>query len=233
MKRHPTNKGSRCWSGRAAAPRQARTPSGPPRRRPWSRPLPPAAPGPSPGCLHTAIRARRPGQPRRSAGRPEPTGPEPGQGQRARRRHRGQRRLAARQAELAAAIEQATSAGTTSHLPLGQIRPSARQLDTERKLLTHAVRLSAYNAESALARLLRPHYARGDDESPRSCARPSPCPATSRSSATSCTSGSTPPAPPPQPRPRRPLRRTHRHQHPLPRTNLTLADSIEDHSDSA
>jgi len=37
-------------------------------------------------------------------------------------------------------------------------------LETERKLLTHAIRMSAYNSESALARLLRPHYARSQDE---------------------------------------------------------------------
>jgi len=37
-------------------------------------------------------------------------------------------------------------------------------LETERKLLTHAIRMSAYNAESALARLLRPHYPRSEDE---------------------------------------------------------------------
>ncbi len=30
--------------------------------------------------------------------------------------------------------------------------------------MTHAIRLSAYNSESALARLLRPHYPRGEDE---------------------------------------------------------------------
>ena len=30
--------------------------------------------------------------------------------------------------------------------------------------MTHAIRMSAYNAESALARLLRPHYSGGDDE---------------------------------------------------------------------
>jgi hypothetical protein len=53
---------------------------------------------------------------------------------------------------------------TPSHLPLGQVRPGSRLLETERKLLTHAIRMSAYNTESALARLLRPHYARGDDE---------------------------------------------------------------------
>ena len=64
--------------------------------------------------------------------------------------------------DLAAA--KATSRETPSHLPLGQVRPGSRLLETERKLLTHAIRMSAYNSESALARLLRPHYARGDDE---------------------------------------------------------------------
>jgi hypothetical protein len=72
------------------------------------------------------------------------------------------RTLAAANADLAAA--KATSATTASHLPLGQVRPGSQLLETERKLLTHAIRMSAYNAESALARLLRPHYARGDDE---------------------------------------------------------------------
>jgi hypothetical protein len=64
--------------------------------------------------------------------------------------------------DLAAA--KAASRETPSHLPLGQVRPGSRLPETERKLLTHAIRMSAYNTESALARLLRPHYARGDDE---------------------------------------------------------------------
>jgi hypothetical protein len=34
------------------------------------------------------------------------------------------------------------------NLPLGQVRPGSRLLETERKLLTHAIRMSAYNAES-------------------------------------------------------------------------------------
>src|SRR5665811_1576543 len=74
-------------------------------------------------------------------------------------------------------------------LRLGQVRPGSRLLETERKLLTHGIRMSAYNAESALARLLRPHYSRGDDEaralpdavepSPRSASSsPTPEPAT-------------------------------------------------------
>ena len=67
-------------------------------------------------------------------------------------------------AETALAAAQAASRVTISHLPLAQVRPAGRRLETERKLLTHAIRMSAYNSESALARLLRPHYSRGDDE---------------------------------------------------------------------
>jgi hypothetical protein len=70
--------------------------------------------------------------------------------------------LTAAISDLAAAKE--ASRETPSHLPLGQVRPGSRLLETERKLLTHAIAMSAYNTESALARLLRPHYARGDDE---------------------------------------------------------------------
>lgn len=41
-------------------------------------------------------------------------------------------------------------------VPLAQVCPEARLLETKRSLLTHAVRMSAYNSESALARLLAP-----------------------------------------------------------------------------
>jgi len=70
--------------------------------------------------------------------------------------------LVAAQADLADAKQ--ASRDTPSHLPLGQVRPGSRLLETERKLMTHAIRMSAYNTESALARLLRPHYSRGEDE---------------------------------------------------------------------
>ena len=72
--------------------------------------------------------------------------------------------LALNAAQLDLAAAKKSSRKTASHLPLGQVRPGSRLLETERKLLTHAIRMSAYNTESALARLLRPHYARGDDE---------------------------------------------------------------------
>ncbi len=66
--------------------------------------------------------------------------------------------------QTALATAKATSRATPSHLPLGQVRPGSRLLETERKLLTHAIRMSAYNSESALARLLRPHYSRSERE---------------------------------------------------------------------
>ena len=55
-------------------------------------------------------------------------------------------------------------AATPSHVQLAQVRPNARLLDEETKLITHAIRMAAYNAETTLARLLREHYARADDE---------------------------------------------------------------------
>jgi transposase-like protein len=64
--------------------------------------------------------------------------------------------------QLAAARQAAT--GTPARVPLAEVAPDARLLDTETKLLTHACRIAAYNAESALARLLAPHYARANDE---------------------------------------------------------------------
>ncbi len=72
--------------------------------------------------------------------------------------------LALRVAQADLATAKKTSRTTETHLPLGQVRPGSRRLETERKLLTHAIRMSAYNTESALARLLRSHYSRGDDE---------------------------------------------------------------------
>ena len=49
-------------------------------------------------------------------------------------------------------------------LPLGQVRPEAVRLAPERKRIHDAIRMATYNAESALARLLAPHYARAEDE---------------------------------------------------------------------
>jgi transposase-like protein len=87
---------------------------------------------------------------------------QPGSGGKATVDPASSRALIGATTDLAAAKK--TSRQTPSHLPLGQVRPGSRLLETETKLLTHAIRMSAYNTESALARLLRPHYARGDDE---------------------------------------------------------------------
>jgi transposase len=49
-------------------------------------------------------------------------------------------------------------------VPLREARPDAVRLHPERKRLHDAIRMATYNAESALARLLAPHYPRADDE---------------------------------------------------------------------
>ena len=63
-------------------------------------------------------------------------------------------------------LEQAgeDSRATPSHVPLHDVRPDARLLEEERKLITHAIRMAAYNSESALARMIAPHYRRAEDE---------------------------------------------------------------------
>jgi hypothetical protein len=65
-------------------------------------------------------------------------------------------------AELGAA--QANAADTPARLPLGDVAPGTVRLDTETKLITHAIRMAAYNTETALARALQGHYSRADDE---------------------------------------------------------------------
>jgi hypothetical protein len=42
--------------------------------------------------------------------------------------------------------------------------PNAQVLDPERKRIHDAIRMATYNAESMLARLLRGHFARADDQ---------------------------------------------------------------------
>jgi hypothetical protein len=53
---------------------------------------------------------------------------------------------------------------TPSRVRLATVRPDARLLDEEAKLITHAIRMAAYNAETTLARMLAPHYARAVHE---------------------------------------------------------------------
>jgi prepilin-type processing-associated H-X9-DG protein len=49
-------------------------------------------------------------------------------------------------------------------IALGEARPGAVVLDDERKRLHDAIRMGAWNAESALARALGPHFSRAEDE---------------------------------------------------------------------
>jgi hypothetical protein len=53
---------------------------------------------------------------------------------------------------------------TPARVPLGQLHPDAQVLDPERQRIHDAIRMATYNAESILARLLRSHFARADDE---------------------------------------------------------------------
>jgi hypothetical protein len=51
-------------------------------------------------------------------------------------------------------------------LPLGQVNPGQQVLDVQTKLITHAIRIAAFNTATALARAIRVHtgYARANDE---------------------------------------------------------------------
>jgi len=79
----------------------------------------------------------------------------------------------ARLSQATAAVEGATAtteglarvaATVPAKVALAAVRPEAARLDPERKRIHDAVRMATYNAESSLARLVAPHYARADDE---------------------------------------------------------------------
>jgi Helix-turn-helix domain len=63
-------------------------------------------------------------------------------------------------------LEQAdqAAAAVPARVPLGTLAPDMARLDAETKQITHAIRMAAYNAETALARALDGHYARAGDE---------------------------------------------------------------------
>jgi hypothetical protein len=63
-------------------------------------------------------------------------------------------------------LEQAdqAAAATPARVPLGTLAPDMARLDAETKQITHAIRMAAYNTETALARALAGHYARAGDE---------------------------------------------------------------------
>jgi transposase len=56
------------------------------------------------------------------------------------------------------------AAATPARVALSTLAPDMVRLDAETKQITHAIRMAAYNAETALARALDGHYARAGDE---------------------------------------------------------------------
>jgi hypothetical protein len=56
------------------------------------------------------------------------------------------------------------AAATPSRVPLGTLAPDMMRLEAEVKQITHAIRMTAYNAETTLARTLDGRYARAGDE---------------------------------------------------------------------
>ena len=71
-----------------------------------------------------------------------------------------------REAEAALTLAEAKHEQTPARLPLGQVNPGQQVLDTQTKLLTHAIRMAAFNTATTLARELRLHtsYARANHE---------------------------------------------------------------------
>ncbi len=69
-------------------------------------------------------------------------------------------------AETALEAAQAAHRAIPARVPLGDIAPGQQILETETKLLSHAIRMAAFNTASTLAREIRTNtgYARGDDE---------------------------------------------------------------------
>ena len=61
---------------------------------------------------------------------------------------------------------QAAHRGVPARLPLGQVNPGQQVLDVQTKLITHAIRIAAFNTATTLARTIRVHtgYARANHE---------------------------------------------------------------------
>ena len=60
--------------------------------------------------------------------------------------------------------KQTRRAATPARVPPGTLAPDMMRLETEIKQITHAIRMTAYNAETTLARALDGRYARAGDE---------------------------------------------------------------------
>jgi len=56
------------------------------------------------------------------------------------------------------------AAATPARIPLGALAPDMMRLEAEVKQITHAIRMAAFNAQTALARALDGRYARAGDE---------------------------------------------------------------------
>jgi len=71
-----------------------------------------------------------------------------------------------RSAETSLDSAQVAHRAVPTRLPLAQVNPSQQVLDTQTKLITHAIRMAAFNIDTALARAVRVYtgYARADDE---------------------------------------------------------------------
>jgi hypothetical protein len=71
-----------------------------------------------------------------------------------------------RAAEAALDTAQAAHRGVPARLPLGQVNPGQQVLDIQTKLISHAIRIAAFNTATTLARAIRVHtgYARANHE---------------------------------------------------------------------
>jgi transposase len=71
-----------------------------------------------------------------------------------------------RAAESALDTAQATHRAAASRLPLAEVNPGQQVLDVQTKLISHAIRIAAFNTATALARAIRVHtgYARANHE---------------------------------------------------------------------
>jgi hypothetical protein len=71
-----------------------------------------------------------------------------------------------RAAEAVLDTAQGAHRAVAARLPLGQVNPGQQVLDTQTKLISHAIRIAAFNTATALARDVRIHtgYARANHE---------------------------------------------------------------------
>ena len=115
-----------------------------------------------PGPPRRDPRRRRPGPARRQPGGAAQPGARPAGHHHQPDDQRPGRPCRGRLAGLQAA--QDAAAAVPARIRLGEIAPDMVRLEAEVKQITHAIRMAAYNTETALARALDGHYARAGDE---------------------------------------------------------------------